>query len=174
MKELIPHESIEQRIFNIRGQKVMLDRDLAGLYGVATKVLNQAIRRNIKRFPDDFMFKLTQPEKNELVTNCDRFRTLKHSTVTPYAFTEQGVAMLSTVLNSERAIQVNIAIMRTFVKLRQLSYTHKEFAHKLNELERKMGKHDEDIKVIFEAIRQLMAPPEKPRKRIGFKREIES
>lgn len=174
MKELIPHEAIEQRIFNIRGQKVMLDRDLAELYGVATKVLNQAVKRNIKRFPYDFMFKLTQPEKNELVTNCDRFRTLKHSTVTPYAFTEQGVAMLSTVLNSELAIQVNIAIMRTFVKLRQLSYTHKELAHKLNELERKIGKHDEDIKIIFEAIHQLMTPPEKPRRKIGFKREIES
>jgi hypothetical protein len=171
VKELIQHEAIEQRIFSVRGQKVMLDRDLAELYGVGTKVLNQAVKRNIKRFPDDFMFKLTQLEKNELVTNCDRFRTLKHSTVTPYAFTEQGVAMLSTVINSERAIQVNITIMRTFVKLRQLSYAHKELAHKLNELERKIGKHDEDIKVIFEAIHQLMIPPEKPRRKIGFRRE---
>ena len=108
------------------------------------------------------------------VTNRDRFRTLKHSTVTPYAFTEQGVAMLSTVINSERAIQVNITIMRTFVKLRQLSYAHKELAHKLNELERKIGKHDEDIKVIFEAIHQLMTPPERTRKKIGFRRDVES
>jgi phage regulator Rha-like protein len=174
VKELIPHEAIEQRIFNIRGQKVILDRDLAGLYGVATKVLNQAVKRNIKRFPEDFMLKLTYSEKNELVTNCDRFRTLKYSTVTPYAFTEQGVAMLSSVLNSERAVQVNIAIMRAFVKLREMLSTHKELAHKLNTLERKIGKHDEDIKLIFEAIHQLMAPPKKSTRKIGFKREKES
>lgn len=170
MKELIPHEAIEQRIFNIQGQKVMLDRDLAELYGVKTKVLLQAVKRNIKRFPEDFMFQLAKEEfinlRSQIVTSSWGGRRYL-----PYAFTEQGVAMLSTVLNSERAIQVNIAIMRTFVKLRQLSYTHKELAHKLNELERKIGKHDEDIKIIFEAIHQLMTPPEKPRRKIGFKRE---
>lgn len=171
MKELISHKAIEQKIFNIRNQKVMLDRDLAELYRVATKVLNQAVKRNIKRFPDDFMFKLTQPEKNELVTNCDRFKTLKHSTVTPYAFTEQGVAMLSTVLNSERAIQVNIAIMRAFVKLREILSTHKELAHKLSQLERKIEKHDDEIKLIFEAIRQLMSPDVPKKGKIGFRRE---
>jgi len=171
VRDLITHETIEQIIFSIRRQKVMLDRDLAGLYGVATKVLNQAVKRNIKRFPEDFMFKLTRPEKDELVTNCDRFKTLKHSTVTPYAFTEQGVAMLSTVLNSERAVQVNIAIMRAFVKLREIFSTHKELAHKLIQLERKIEKHDEEIKLIFEAIRQLMTPSEKHKRKIGFLRE---
>lgn len=171
MKAMIPIEAIEQKIFTIRNQKVMLDRDLARLYGVATKVLNQAVKRNIKRFPEDFMFKLVKSEKNELVTNCDRFKTLKHSTVTPYAFTEQGVAMLSSVLNSERAIQVNIAIMRAFVKLREILSTHKELAHKLIQLERKIEKHDDEIKLIFEAIRQLMAPPQKSKKKIGFRRE---
>ena len=105
------------------------------------------------------------------VTICDRFKTLKHSTVTPYAFTEQGVAMLSTVLNSERAIQANIAIMRTFVRLRQIFYTNKELAHKLTELEKKIEKHDKEIKAIFDAIRQLMAPPQKPSRKIGFGRE---
>jgi hypothetical protein len=118
---------------------------LAVLYGVRTKRLNEQVRRNRKRFPGDFMFQLTNQEKEELVANCDRFKVLKHSTVNPYAFTEQGVAMLSSVLNSERSILVNIAIMRTFVKLRQVLATHKELAHKLNELERKIEKHDEEI-----------------------------
>jgi len=118
---------------------------LAVLYGVRTKRLNEQVRRNRKRFPGDFMFQLTNQEKEELVANCDRFKVLKHSTVNPCAFTEQGVAMLSSVLNSERSILVNIAIMRTFVKLRQVLATHKELAHKLNELERKIEKHDEEI-----------------------------
>ncbi len=169
MTDIILLENVESRIFLIRGQKVMLDRDLAGLYGVATKVLNQAVKRNIKRFPDDFMFKLTPSEKNELVTICDRFITLKHSIVAPYAFTEQGVAMLSSVLNSERAVQVNIAIMRAFVKLREILSTHKELAYKLAELEQKIEKHDEEIKAIFDAIRQLTAPPEPREKKIGFR-----
>lgn len=173
MKALLPMEVIEDKIFLIRGQKAMMDRDLAGLYGVATKVLNQAVKRNLKRFPKDFMFQLTPSEKNELVTNCDRFKTLKHSTSTPFAFTEQGVAMLSSVLNSERAIEVNIAIMRVFVKIREMIATNKELAHKLNQLERKYEKHDEEIKLIFDAIRQLMIPPGPKRKRIGFLREGE-
>jgi len=164
----MPQEIIEKKIFLIRGQKVMLDRDLAKLYDVSTKVLNQAVKRNIKRFPEDFMFRLTTIEKNELVTNCDRFKILKHSSVTPHAFTEQGVAMLSSVLRSNRAIQVNIAIMRVFVKLRQILSTHKELAHKLTGLERKIEKHDTEIKTIFEAIRQLMSPPKRPKRLIGF------
>ena len=169
MKELILHEAIEQKIFNIRGQKVMLDRDLARLYGVATKVLNQAVKRNMKRFPEDFMFKLTRSEKNELVTNCDRFKTLKHSTVTPYAFTEQGVSMLSTVLNSERAIHVNIEIMRAFVRLRKMLASNAELARKLDALEKK---YDEHFKVVFDAIRELMTPPAQTKKgKIGFRRE---
>ena len=168
MKALVVEELIEKRIFLIRNHKVMLDRDLAGLYGVSTKVLNQAVKRNKKRFPSDFMFKLTKPEKDELVTICDRFKTLKHSSVSPHAFSEQGVAMLSSVLNSERAIQVNIAIMRVFVKMREIVSTHKELAHKLSLLERKMEKHDAEIRTIFEAMRQLMILPEKPKRKIGF------
>jgi len=152
---MIPKERIERIIFLIRGQKIILDRDLADLYKVTTKALNQAVKRNAGRFPPDFMFRLTKEEKNELVTNCDRFQILKHSSVLPSAFTEQGVAMLSSVLNNERAIQVNIAIMRAFVRLRQLMVSQKELARKLGELERHLKDHDEKIQAIFSAIRQL-------------------
>lgn len=169
MRALIPHEAIERKIFLIRGQRVMLDRGLAKLYGVTTKRLNEQVKRNIERFPQDFMFKLTLEEKNELVASCDRFNSMKHSTVLPFVFTEQGVAMLSSVLRSRRAIQVNIAIMRAFVKLKEILSTHKELAHKLEQLERKIEQHDEEISNIFEAIRELMAPPPaKKRRIIGF------
>ena len=168
MNDLIPQETIEQRIFLIRGLKVMIDRDLAELYGVETKHLNRQVKRNIQRFPEEFMFQLTPAEKNQLVTNCHRFRTMKHSGAMPYAFTEHGVAMLASVLKSERAIKISINIIKAFVKLRELLSTHKELANKLNQLERKIEKHDKEIHVIFEAIRQLMVPPEKPRKKIGF------
>jgi hypothetical protein len=167
-KEIVSQDTIELKIFLIRGQKVMLDKDLAELYGVKTKRLNEQVKRNRKRFPEDFMFQLTKGEKEELVANCDRFKALKHSTINPYAFTEQGVAMLSSVLTSDRAIQVNIQIMRVFSRLRQLLAAHKELAHKLNELERKITQHDGEIATIFEAIRQLMVPPERPRRKIGF------
>jgi hypothetical protein len=170
-KSLVPVEQIEEAILFIRGQKVMVDADLARLYGVSTKRLNQQVTRNRDRFPDDFMFRLTKNEKKELVTNCDRFQTLKHSTSLPRAFTEQGVAMLSSVLNSDRAVDVNIEIMRAFVRLRVMASTQKRLAAKLDELERKIQSHDESIRVIFEAIHQLMTPPEKPRKEIGFKVE---
>jgi len=170
VKELIPHEVIENRIFSIRGQKVIVDRDLAELYGVETKYLNRQVRYNIQRFPDEFMFRLTKEEKDELVQICHRFDSMKHSTALPYVFTEHGVAMLSSVLNSKRAIRINIAIIKTFVKLREILSTHKELAHKLAELERKIDKHDKDIGLIFEAIRQLIEPPpEKPKRLIGFK-----
>jgi len=164
----IPVELIEKRIFLIRGHKVMFDRDLADLYRVGTKALNQAVKRNRERFPDDFMFRLTDSETDELVTICDRFKSLKHATVNPCVFTEQGVAMLSSVLKSERAVQVNIAIMRIFVKIRRVLSTNKELAHKLSELERRIERHDEEIKAIFEAIRQMVAVEEKPKRRIGF------
>ena len=163
--EIITSESIEQRILLIRSKKVMLDRDLAALYGVETKVLNQAVKRNEKRFPPDFIFQLTKEEKVELVTNCDRFQKLKHSTVLPRAFTEQGVAMLSSVLKSERAIEVNIAIMRAFVRLRQMLSANKDLERRFDALEER---YDEQFKVIFDAIRALMEPPEKSRKKIGF------
>ncbi len=171
MKNLIPQEIIENRIYLIRGRKVMLDRDLAKLYGVKTFNLNKAVNRNLDRFPGDFMFQLSKEEAKDLIfqfgiSSWGGVRKL------PYVFTEQGVAMLSSVLRSKRAIQVNIAIMRTFVKLKAILSTHKELAQKLNELERKIEKHDVDIQSVFEAIRQLMAPPpEKPRRMIGFKQE---
>jgi hypothetical protein len=165
---LVPTEVIVTKILFLRGEKVLLDRDLAELYGVETRVLNQAVKRNERRFPIDFMFRLTKEEKHELVTNCDRFKKLKHSTVLPHAFTEQGVAMLSSVLNSDRAIEVNIAIMRAFVQLRKMIASNEELAKKLGELEHRLEKHDEDIGLIFEAIRELMTPPDTPPKKIGF------
>jgi len=168
MKELIPEEKVEQRIFLIRGHRVMIDKDLAELYGVKTKYLNQQVRRNIKRFPQEFMFSLTIGERDELVAICNRFRTMKHSSALPYVFTEHGVAMLASVLKSERAIKISIIIIKTFVKLRQIISTHRELACKLDELERKIEKHDADIKDIFEAIRQLMKQPKEPKRRIGF------
>ena len=165
--ELVPQEVIKNKIYLIRGQKVMLDRDLAKLYRVKTKVLNQAIHRNIKRFPGDFMFQLTKEEleilRSQIVTS--RWGGRRYL---PYAFTEQGIAMLSSVLKSERAIQVNIAIMRAFVRLRQILFTHKELAGKLRQLEYKVDSHDKEIKAIFDAIRKLMEPPKKPIRRIGF------
>jgi hypothetical protein len=164
-KSVVPAERIEKAILLIRGHKVMLDADLAKLYGVSTKVLNQAVKRNQRRFPADFMFRLTKHEKKELVTNCDRFHKLKHSTALPGVFTEQGVAMLSSVLNSDRAIDVNIEIMRAFVRLRQMLAAHKDLARKLAALEKK---YDEQFRIVFDAIRELMTPPEKPSKKIGF------
>lgn len=169
MSNLIPAERIENKIYLIRGQKVMLDRDLADLYGVRTKALNQAVKRNKYRFPEDFMFQLNEKEKDRLVTICDRFKTLKHSSSFPYAFSEQGVAMLSSVLNSEKAIQVNIAIIRVFVRLKQILSTHKELTRKLHQLEQKHEKHDVEIQAIFDAIRKLMAPPKKSTGKIGFR-----
>jgi hypothetical protein len=166
MSDLIPFERLESRIFLIRGQKVILDFDLAELYGVGTKVLNQAVRRNAGRFPPDFMFQLSASEFNALRSQIVTAKYSKRRFL-PYAFTEQGVAMLSSVLNSERAVQVNILIMRAFVRLRQILATHRELAEKLNELEQKFEKHDLSIKSIFDAIRELMALPAKENK-IGF------
>ncbi|MBI5360656.1 MAG: ORF6N domain-containing protein [Planctomycetes bacterium] len=167
---LIPQEIVERKIFLIRGQKVMLSPHLAELYGVETRALIQAVKRNIDRFPDDFVFQLSHAESEWLVSQnvIPHIKYLGGSL--PYAFTEQVVAMLSSVLRSKRAVQVNIAIMRAFVKLRQILASHKDFAHKLNELERKFERHDSQIKSIFDAIRQLMAPPEpEPKPKIGFR-----
>lgn len=169
-KSLVSVERIERAILHIRGLNVMLDADLAGLYGVETRVLIQAVKRNLDRFPEDFMFQLTKEE----------FELLRSQSVTssqwggrrypPYAFTEQGVAMLSSVLRSKRAILVNIEIMRTFIRLRQMLASHAELARKLQELEKK---YDAQFKVVFDAIRQLMAPPEPKRRRIGFRGDHE-
>ncbi len=175
-RSLIPVERIERSILLIRGQKVMLDRDLACLYGVTTKVLNQAVKRNKDRFPEDFMFQLTVEEARIWWTEVrggglrSQIVTLKrgqHIKYRPYAFTEHGILMLSSILNSERAIKVNIEIMRAFVRLRQILASNKELAKRLDELEKK---YDAQFKIVFDAIRQLMAPPEPepPKKRIGF------
>ncbi len=156
-------EVVAMKILLVRGKKVMLDRDLAELYGVETKKLNQAVQRNLERFPSDFMYQLTQEEvinlKSQIVTS-----SWGGNRKLPHVFTEQGVAMLSSVLNSKRAIQVNIAIMRAFVKLREVLLTHKNLAQKLEELERKYQLHETDIQVIFEAIKKLLEPPDEPPK----------
>ena len=172
MAKLVPAERIERRILVVRDQKVMLDADLAALYGVPTKVLNQAVKRNLLRFPADFMFQLAQEEHDTLRS---QFVTLKrgrgrHRKYLPYVFTEQGVAMLSSVLRSRRAVLVNIEIMRAFVRLRQLAFSHKDLANKIRALEAKYEAHDAQIKEVFAAIRALMEPPPGvAKRRIGFR-----
>jgi hypothetical protein len=163
-----PVEPIDRRILLMRGQRVMLDADLAELYGVPTKVLNQAVKRNRERFPRDFMFRLTREEREEVVTNCDHLHRLKFSPTLPYTFTEHGAVMLANVLNSRRAVQVSIQVVRVFVRLRQTLAVHRELAEKLAELERRLEGHDRQIRSIFDAIRQLMPPPHSSRRRIGF------
>jgi hypothetical protein len=165
-KLAIPEERIERRILLIRGQKVMLDSDLAELYGVQTFRLNEQVKRNRIRFPHDFMFQLTREEAKSLTSQFARSKRGKGGRRTPpYAFTEQGVAMLSSVLRSERAVQVNIAIMRAFVKFRGILASQEGLARKLAEVEKK---YDAQFKVVFDALRELMVPPAKPRRRIGF------
>jgi ORF6N domain len=159
---------IEQAILLIRGQRVMLDRDLAAMYGVTTSNLNKAVSRNLGRFPTDFMFQLTMDEANALRFQIGILKKGLHFKYLPYVFTQEGVAMLSGVLRSPRAEQVNIAIMRAFVRLRETLSLHKELAHKLGELERKIENHDENIRTLFEAIHSLMTPPETPHREIGF------
>ena len=173
MKELIPVEVIERKIYLIRGQRVMLSMNLAEMYGVETRALNQAVKRNVYRFPEDFMFQIDESEAEQLVSQNVIPHKKYFGGSLPYAFTEQGVAMLSSILNSEQAIKINIAIMRAFVKLREMISTNKELAHKLGLLERKIEKHDDEIKAIFNAIRQLMTPPETKKRKIGFQREGE-
>ncbi len=164
---LVLQERIEKKIFLIRGKKVMLDNDLALLYEVETKILKRAVKRNMDRFPKDFMVELTKKEYQVLRRHFGTLKRGEHSKYLPYAFTEQGVAMLSTVLNSKRAIMVNIQIMRTFTKLRGILATHKDLQRKIEDME---SKYDEQFKIVFEAIRQLLEPPipEKPKGRIGF------
>jgi len=166
---IVAPENIERSILIIRGLKVILDADLAALYGVTTKALNQAIKRNKDRFPSDFMFHLTGEEKDEVVTNCDHLKKLKFSPVLPAAFTEHGAIMAATVLNSDRAIKVSLFVVRAFLKLREMLGTQKEFARKLEGLEKKFSEHDEKFRIVFQSIRQLMQPaPVHPRRRIGF------
>jgi len=169
MAAIIPTERIERLILLIRGHKVMLDTDLAVLYGVETRVLVQAVKRNSNRFPADFMFQLSDEEANvlrsQIVISKNRRGGRRYL---PYVFTEQGVAMLSSVLNSERAVEINIEIMRAFVRLRGMILSNKDLARKLDALEHKLESHDVHIRSLFEAIRQLMTPPEPTKRRIGF------
>jgi hypothetical protein len=170
-ESLIPPEQIESAVLLIRGQRVLLDRDLAALYGVTTSNLNKAVKRNLDRFPADFMFQLTMDEAQAVAGSRFQIGILKKGQnikYLPHVFTQEGVAMLSNVLRSPRAVQVNIAIMRVFVRLRETLALHKDLAHKLAQLERKIEGHDTSIRTLFDAIRQLMTPPEKPRREIGF------
>ena len=165
MPDSVSTEVIATKILIIRGKRVMLDSDLAVLYEVKTKRLNEQVKRNRKRFPEDFMFQLTSKEKDEVVANCDHLKFLKFSPHLPLAFTEQGVAMLSSVLNSERAIHVNIQIMRAFAQFRRLLLTNTDLRRKIEEMERK---YDKQFAIVFNAIKQLLEPPEPPKRRIGF------
>lgn len=158
-------ELIESAILFIRGERVILDSDLARLYGVTTKRLNEQVKRNRERFPVDFMFKLTSGEKAEVVANCDHLTKLKFSPTLPFVFTEHGAIMAANVLNSKRAVQASVQVVRAFIKLRQMLTSNAELARKLSELERK---YDSQFKVVFDAIRQLMTPPVPQRKQIGF------
>jgi hypothetical protein len=166
-QSLIPQERVESRILVIRGHKVMLDRDLAELYGVETAQLKRQVKRNMDRFPDDFMFVLNKSEFANWRCQFGASNKIKMGLrYAPMAFTEHGILMLSSVLNSHRAIHVNIQIMRAFVKLRELMISHKDLAQKINELERKFNQHDKDILIIFETLKRLMSPPKEP---IGFR-----
>jgi hypothetical protein len=170
---LISAEQIERALLVIRGEKVLLDADLASFYGVATKALNQAVKRNRDRFPEDFMFRLTAKETQQLNRSQFVTATAKHRNprYPPFAFTEQGVAMLSSVLRSKRAVQVNIEIMRAFVRLRKILAVNADLARRLEALEKRVGDHDEHFASVIQAIRELMAPPPAPkRRRIGFRR----
>ena len=167
-RKIISAERVLQSIRWIRGQKVLIDSDLATLYGVTTGNLNKAVKRNMDRFPSDFMFQLEPEELANLKFQFGIPSWGGRRRSRPYVFTEQGIAMLSSVLNSERAVKVNIAIMRAFVKLRRMLDTNRELAQKFSELERRVGKHDGEIAAILEAIRQLTTVPEKPRREIGF------
>jgi hypothetical protein len=168
MKNIIPVKIIEKKILIIRDHKVMLDRDLAELYGVTTKRLNEQVKRNKRRFPEDFMFQLTKREKQEVVATCDHLSSLKYAPNLPYAFTEHGAVMLASVLNSPIAIKTSVLIVRTFIKLREALATHKNLIRKIDALEKK---YDTQFKVVFEAIRKLMDPPARPKRKIGFRKE---
>ena len=158
----------------LRGQRVMLDADLAELYGVTTKRLNEQVKRNIDRFPEDFMFQLTADEKTEVVAICDHLAKLKYSASLPYVFTEHGALMLGNVLKSSRAVEVSLLVVRVFVQIREMLSTHKELAAKLDQLERKVSSHDQALAGLIDAIRQLMVPPVSARRGIGFTADIDS
>jgi hypothetical protein len=173
MKKAIADEFVISKIYMIRGQKVMIDRDLAELYGVETRALKQAVRRNRSRFPQDFLFEMTKKEfltwRKEHVADGGDWQGLRYA---PFCFTEQGVTMLSCILNSRRAIEVNIQIIRIFTRLREMLSAHKDILLKLERLERKVGGHDTDIKIIFSHIKKLLSPPNLPMRKIGFRQSV--
>ena len=168
-KALVKIGTIQQRILLIRGEKVIIDADLAEAYGVPTRRLNEQVKRNKERFPGDFMFQLSADEKTEVIANCDHLNKLKFSKALPHAFTEHGAIMAASILNSPKAIEVSVFVVRAFVQLREVIVGHKELAHKIAQLERNLGDHDEQIMVLVEAIKQLMDPKPPPKtRRIGF------
>jgi len=166
---LIPEEAIMKKIILIRGQKVMISNDLAELYGVTTKRLNEQVKRNIKRFPQHFMFQLTEQEKDKVVANCDHLENIKYSHYLPYVFTEHGTVMLANLLNSDRAIQVSIRIVEIYIKMREYILTNKDLLQKIEQLEKRVDNQDEKIVLVFNYLKRFIEVQEKPRKRVGFK-----
>jgi hypothetical protein len=166
---LIPEEAIMRKIILIRGQKVMISNDLADLYGVTTKRLNEQVKRNRKRFPQHFMFQLTEKEKDKVVANCDHLQNIKYSPYLPYVFTEHGTVMLANILNSERAIQVSIRIVEIYIKMREYILTNKDLLLKMEQLEKRVDHQDEKIVLVFNYLKRFIEVQEKPRKRVGFK-----
>ena len=173
MSVLVP-QVVVSKIFLLRGQRVMLDADLAELYGVTTKRLNEQVKRNVDHFPEDFMFQLNAEEKVEVVANCDHLGRLRYSSSLPYAFTEHGALMLGNVLKSPRAVEVSLLVVRAFVQIREMLSAHKDISAKLDQLERKLSSHDQAIAGVIDAIRQLMTPPAPTRRGIGFTADIDS
>ena len=172
-KAIVKVGAIQKNILLIRGEKVLIDKDLAKVYGVDTRRLNEQVKRNAGRFPEDFVFQLTAEEKAEVIANCDHLKNLKFSKALPYAFTEHGVIMAASVLNSPKAVEVSVYVARAFVQLRQTIAEHKELARKITSLERELSGHDEQIMILVEAIKQLMEPELPPKKRrIGFNPEV--
>ena len=166
-KSLVPIERIQNSILFVRGQKVMIDRDIAALYGVETRRLNEQVKRNKGRFPEDFMFQLTKKEKDWIVANCDHLQILKFSRTNPYAFTEHGAVMLASILNTEIAVQASIQVVRAFVKLRKLLISNEQLSRKLIQLEKK---YDNQFNIVFKALKQLIDQPEPKKREIGFKK----
>jgi phage regulator Rha-like protein len=165
----VPDVYIVNKILLLRGQRVMLDGDLAELYDVPTKVLNQAVKRNLERFPEDFMFQLTKEENDSLRSQFVTLKRGQHTKYLPYVFTEHGVLMLANVLKSERAIHMSVQIIRVFVQMREMALTHKDILVKLLKIEKKVTEHDEELKMLFDAVKGLLSEPKKERVKIGYK-----